>query len=136
MQIVRFGSAPAYTAPDHDDVAARRLQGGEASTVDFVLVGHSSLRSGAVIPMDAAPIGKVYVVTEGAITIEQDNGTRHVLRLWDSIFIPAGEARAVLNESGAAASMIVITPAPSAEGKLAPSGQEAIPLDGQASSVE
>ncbi len=111
MEIVRFASAPAYTAPGHADVEARRLQGGEASTVDFVMVGYSSLRNGGIIPMDAAAIGKVYVVTEGEITIEQANGTRHVLRLWDSIFIPAGEGRSVLNESGVAASMIVITPA-------------------------
>ena len=114
MEIVRFASAPIYTAPDHDDVVARRLQGDTASTVDFVLVGHSALPNGAVIAMDAAPIGKVYVVTEGAITIEQKDGTRHVLEVWDSIFIPANEARAVRNESGASASMLVITPAPSA----------------------
>ncbi len=111
MEVVRFASAPAYEAPDHENVVARRLQGGDASTVDFVLVGHSALPVGAVIAMDAAPVGKVYVVTEGAITITQQNGTRHVLRLWDSIFIHANEARAVSNASGAAASMIVITPA-------------------------
>lgn len=111
MDIVRFENAPTYTAPDHDDVVARRLQGGEASTADFVLVGHSTFSDGAVVPMDAAPIGKIYVVVEGAVTIEQKDGTRHVLRQSDSVFVPAGEARAVRNESGASAAMIVITPA-------------------------
>jgi quercetin dioxygenase-like cupin family protein len=110
MEIVRFDDAPAYTAPNHDDITARRLQGGEASSAGFVLVGHSSLPDGAFIPMDAAPIGKVYVVLDGAITIEQLDGARHVLRRLDSIFVAAGEARAVRNESGAAAAMIVITP--------------------------
>jgi len=61
--------------------------------------------------MSAGPIGKVYVVTEGTLTIEQSDGVRHVLRVLDSIFIPPGEARAVLNESGAPAAMLVITPA-------------------------
>ena len=114
MDIVRFEGAPAYTAPNHEDVAARRLQGGEASSADFVLVGHSSLSPGAVVPMEAGPVGKIYVATQGAITIEQADGARHVLQPNDSVFIPAGEARAVFNESGAPAAMIVITPKPAA----------------------
>ena len=113
MDIVRFENAPAYAAPNHDEVAARRLQGGEASTADFALVGHSSFPDGAAVPMDTAPIGRIYVVTEGAITIEQEDGTRHVLQRRDSVFVPAGEARAVRNESGASAAIIVITPRPS-----------------------
>lgn len=110
MEVVRFADAPHYTAPDHEDVVARRLQGGQASTADFALVGHSYLRDGAVVPMGAGPIGKVYVVTEGALVIEQADGARHVLHPLDSIFIPAGEARAIRNESGAGAAMIVVTP--------------------------
>ena len=110
MQVVRFGEAPLYSAPDHDDVVARRLQGGAASSADFVLVGHSAVVAGAVIPMDAAAIGKIYVVTEGEIVVQQQDGGRHALRPGDSVFVPAGEARAVFNESGAAAAMIVITP--------------------------
>lgn len=110
MEIVRFSDAPHYTAPDHEDVVARRLQGGQASTTDFALVGHSYFRDGAVVPMGAGSIGKVYVITEGTLVIEQPGGVRHVLQALDSIFIAAGEARAIRNESGAAATMIVITP--------------------------
>ena len=112
MDLVRFADAPLYTAPDHDDVVARRLQGGEASKADFALIGHSSFRDGAVVPMGAGPFGKVYVITEGALTIEQDDGARHVLHAGDSIFIPAGEARAIMNVSGQPAAMIVVTPTP------------------------
>ncbi len=113
MDVVRFADAPFYTLPDHEDVVARRLQGGEASTADFALVGHSVFPAGASVPMGAGPIGKVYVVTEGALTIEQANGTRHVLHPGDSIFIAAHEPRAVLNETREVAAMIVITPPPS-----------------------
>ncbi len=112
MEIVRFADAPIYTASNHDDVIARRLQGGEATSANFVLVGHSHFRPGAVVPMEAAPIGKIYIVVEGAISIEQADGTRHRLLQWDSILVPAGEARAVINDSGAPASIIVITPPP------------------------
>lgn len=110
MDIVKFGDAPFYTLPDHEDVVARRLQGGQASAAAFALVGHSYLRDGAVVPMGAGPIDKVYVVIEGTLVIEQADGARHVLAPMDSIFIAAGEARAVRNESGAPAVMIVITP--------------------------
>ena len=110
MDVTRFSDAPFYTAPDHDDVVARRLQGGEASAADFVAVGHSTLASGAAVPMGAGPAGKVYVMTEGALTIEQADGTRHVLRVGDSVFVAAGEARAIRNDSGAPAAMIVVTP--------------------------
>ena len=112
MELVKFADAPLYTAPDHDHVVARRLQGGEASKADFALVGHSSFPDRAVVPMSAGAFDRVYVVTEGAITIEQDDGTRHILHVGDSIFIAAGEARAVINESGRPAAMIVVTPAP------------------------
>ena len=116
MHIVRFEQAPSYTAPDHDDVVARRLQGGEAGGADFALVGHSTFAPGAGVPMDAAPIGKVYVITGGAITIEQQDGARHVLHQWDSLFVPAGEARAVRNDGDVPASLIVITPTPPTAG--------------------
>lgn len=110
MEIVRFEEAPFYNPPDHEDVIARRLQGGEASSTDFALVGHSYLRDGAVVPMGAGPIGKVYVVTSGTLIVAQQDGARHVLQPLDSIFIAAGEARALYNESGAPATMIVVTP--------------------------
>lgn len=110
MEVVKFVEAPLYNAPDHEDVVARRLQGGEASSTGFALVGHSYFRHGAVVPMSAGDIGKVYVVTGGALTIEQADGVVHVLHPLDSIYIAAGEARAIRNESGAPAAMIVITP--------------------------
>jgi quercetin dioxygenase-like cupin family protein len=110
MDVVRFENAPFYTAPDHEEVTARRLQGGEASSADFAMVGHSTFSDGASVPMGAGSIGKIYIVTEGALTVEQSDGVRHRLAVGDSIFIPAGEARSLVNESGGAAAMIVVTP--------------------------
>lgn len=110
MEIVKFGDAPFYTAPNHEGVTARRLQGGAASSADFVMVGHSTFPANADVPMEAGAISKVYIVTEGVVSIIQADGVRHDLQQWDSILIPAGEARAVRNFSGAQAAMIVITP--------------------------
>jgi quercetin dioxygenase-like cupin family protein len=112
MEIVTFASAPFYTAPNHDGVTARRLQGGEASAADFAWVGYSEFPTGVVVPMDAGATGKIYVVTQGSLTVEQEDGVRHRLQLWDSIFIASGEARSIINDSGEAAAIIVITPSP------------------------
>ncbi len=109
MEVVRFADATFYTAPDHDDVVARRLQGGDATTA-FALVGHSTFAPGAGVPMGAAPVGKVYVVTAGELTIVAADGTRHVLGVMDSIHMPPHEARAVVNDGRHPAAMIVVTP--------------------------
>jgi quercetin dioxygenase-like cupin family protein len=113
MDIVEFSKAPFYTAPGHDGVTSRRLQGDDASTADFAWVAHSEFPAGVIVPMSAGSFGKIYVVTQGSLTVEQEDGTRHRLNERDSIFIAAGEARAIINDSGRAAEIIVITPPPS-----------------------
>lgn len=112
MEVVRFAKAPFYTAPNHEGVTARRLQGDQASSADFAWVGYSEFPPGVTLSLEAGPIGKIYVVTRGALCIDQADGTRHRLGQWDSIFVPANEARAVVNDSGEQADIIVITPAP------------------------
>ena len=112
MEIVRFRDAAVYMLPDHQQVVAKRLQGAEASGAGFVLVGHSLFPPGAIVPMGVAPFGRIYVVVEGALTVEQADGTRHRLALWDSVFVPPGEARAVTNDTDAPAVIIVVTPPP------------------------
>lgn len=65
-----------------------------------------------VMPMEAGPIGKIYVVTQRVLTFVLADWLRHRLEQWDSIFIPAGEARVVDNHSGAPAAIIVVTTPP------------------------
>lgn len=77
MHVVRLADAPHYTLPDHEQVTARRLQGVEAGPTEFAVVGHSVFPPGAVVPMGAGPIGKIYVVAEGVLTIEQADGVHH-----------------------------------------------------------
>jgi quercetin dioxygenase-like cupin family protein len=110
MEVVKFDEAPFYTAAGHDDVIARRLQGGEASSASFVLVGHSTLPPGGGVPMDAAAISKIYIVTDGVICFDGADGTRHELARGDSIHVLPGEARAVVNATATSAAMIVLVP--------------------------
>ena len=110
MEVVRFADAPFYTAPDHEEILARRLQGGTASVADFVIVGHSTFAPGATAPMGAGPTGKVYVVTQGALTIQGADGASSVLQVGDSVFVLPNEPRALSNEGDTPAAIIVITP--------------------------
>ena len=83
MDVVRFADAPLYTAPDHEEIEARRLQGGEASTAGFRQ--WSAIRRSPPVRSYRwvrGRFGKVYVVTEGALTIEQADGLRYVLASW------------------------------------------------------
>ena len=114
MDIVRIADVPTYTPPVSVNPSPqhmpRHIQGGEASSADFVVVNHSTFPPGTRVGMAVAPIGKVYVVVEGAMTLEQADGTRHVLRPGDSVFVPANEARALVNDTDTRAIVLVIKP--------------------------
>jgi quercetin dioxygenase-like cupin family protein len=112
MDIVKFENTPFYFPPNHEGVTSRRLQGDAVSNADFAWVGYSDFPPGVTVPMEAGTFSKIYVVTSGSLAVVQSDGTRHQLKQWDSIFIPAGEARSVINDSGAPAAIIVITPPP------------------------
>ena len=112
MQITRLADASAYIAPKHYDMRSLRLQGLDASDADFGWVGLSYFLPGGGAEMDAGAIGKIYVVIDGEMTIELGSGENHVLRRLDSCFIPAGEARAVRNNTNSVATMLVVMPTP------------------------
>jgi glyoxylate utilization-related uncharacterized protein len=110
MQIVRLDEARAYIAPKHYDMRSLRLQGFDASGADFAWAGLSYFLPGGGAEMDAGPLGKIYVLLEGEITISLGSGETHVLRRLDSCFIPGGEARAVHNSGNVVATMLVVMP--------------------------
>lgn len=110
MEITRIGDAARYDAPKHFDMRSLRLQGFDASAADFAWTGLSHFLPGGGAEMDAGPLGKIYVVLEGEVTISLDTGEEHVLRKLDSCFIPAGEGRAIQNNSNLVATMLVIMP--------------------------
>ncbi len=61
--------------------------------------------------MDATPLEKIYVCTEGEITIvtEQDEAT---LGRYDSVYLAPNEARSIQNRTNMPASMVVVMPYP------------------------
>lgn len=112
MQIVRLEEAKAYIAPKHYDVRSLRLQGFDASDADFAWTGLSYFLPGGGAEMDAGPLGKIYVVLDGQVTVTLGSGETHILCKLDSCFIPGGEARAVRNDGNAVATMLVVMPYP------------------------
>ena len=114
MQITWLAEAKRYDAPKHFDMRSLRLQGLEASAADFAWVGLSYFLPGGGADMDAGAVGKIYVVLEGAVSIDLADGSTQVLAKLDSCFIPAGEARAIRNAGNAVATMLVVMPSPKA----------------------
>jgi quercetin dioxygenase-like cupin family protein len=106
MDVTRFSAAPRFSPPNHEGVEAARLQ-----ATNFATVAVADWPPGSTATLEAAPIAKIYVIIEGELTVTTADGTAHRLGVRDSVHIPAGEARAIANDSGAHAAMIVITPA-------------------------
>jgi quercetin dioxygenase-like cupin family protein len=112
VQITRISEAQRYDAPKHFDMRSLRLQGFNASQADFAWLGLSYFLPGGGAEMDAGPIGKIYVVLDGEVTIELASGETHVLSRLDSCFIAAGEGRAIRNAGNVVATMLVVMPYP------------------------
>jgi quercetin dioxygenase-like cupin family protein len=112
VHVTRAGEAREYHPPLHHGCTALRLQGLEAGPSDFAWVGLSHIAPGGGADMDAGPVGKIYVVVDGAVTVTLADGTTATLGPLDSCYIPPGEAREVRNDGDAPASMIVIMPTP------------------------
>lgn len=112
MEITRFADARPYTAPKHHDMRGLRLQGFDASSASFAWTGLSHFLPGGGAEMDTSPLEKIYVVIDGAVTIELGDGSTQVLNRLDSCFIPGGEARAIRNDGNATATMLVVMPYP------------------------
>ena len=112
MEVTRFAEAKEYHPPLHHGCTALRLQGFEASSADFAWTGLSHILPGGGADMDAGPLGKIYVVVAGEVTVTLGDSSSTTLGVFDSCFIPAGEAREVRNFGNAVASMIVVMPYP------------------------
>jgi quercetin dioxygenase-like cupin family protein len=112
MHITRIADAKRYDAPKHFDMRSLRLQGFDVSKSDFGWLGLSYFLPGGGAEMDSGPIGKMYVVLEGEVTVELASGETHVLRKLDSCYIAPGEARAIRNAANVVATMLVCMPYP------------------------
>ena len=111
MIVKRLDEAGPYEAPKHFDCTALRLQGWDASPAQAFSVGLSHFLPGGGCEHDATPLEKVYVVTEGEVTVVTDEGEA-TLGPYDSIYLAPNEARSIVNRTNRPASMLVVMPYP------------------------
>jgi mannose-6-phosphate isomerase-like protein (cupin superfamily) len=111
MQVTRLSDARRYEAPKHYDCRALRLQGWEASDAQGFWVGLTHFLPAGGCERDATPLEKVYVVTEGEVTVVTDDG-EVALGPYDSCRLAPNEARALENRTNRPASMLVVMPYP------------------------
>lgn len=113
MHLVRLQDAPPYTAPGHQDMAMRYLQGRTAGPADSVWIGLSLIGPGGGTTLSASPVEKFYILLDGEVEItgstEQHTETV-VLQPLDSCRIAPGEARQLLNRTDVPASVLLVMP--------------------------
>jgi quercetin dioxygenase-like cupin family protein len=113
MKVNRISDVAPYEAPKHFDMRGLRLQGFDASETDGFWVGLSHFLPDGGAESDATPLEKVYVVVEGTVRLETDEGTIDLGPL-DSVWLAAGERRSIVNPTNRTASMLVVMPYPEA----------------------
>jgi len=109
MKVNRIGEVKPYEAKKHFDMKGLRLQGFDASPSQNFWVGLSHFLPGGGTEMDGSALEKVYIVTEGEISVITDEG-EVVLKKMDSCWLAPGEKRQILNRTNLPASILVILP--------------------------
>lgn len=107
MHVTTLAGLAPYAAPGHFGMTAFRLQGLETSPNRSFWCGLSRFEPGGGAERSSSALERVYVLIEGCMTVITDEG-EHELRPFDSCRIAPGEARALINRSGALATMMVI----------------------------
>ena len=119
MHVVRFSEAPAYTAPDHHDMAMVRLQGREAGPTTDLWTGVSVIAPGGGTTLSASSPEKIYVVLDGTLHIS--NGEYEVaIGRWDSCRIAGGEQRRLTNRTTSPVTVLLVMPLSAEERAAAP----------------
>lgn len=109
MHIVRATDAPHYTAPGHERMEMRRIQGLEAGPSDSVWIGVSYILPGGQTTSSASPTEKFYVMLEGELLLS--NGSENVLlQPGDSCRFEAGESRQLRNMSDRVSTILLVMP--------------------------
>ncbi len=111
MLAKKFSDAKPYDAVNHRGNVGLRLQGFEPGGPTNQWVGLSHFLPGGGAGPDSTPFEKIYVVTEGEMTL-MVGGNETTLKKYDSCTIAAGEVREIVNRSNDVCSMIVVIPYP------------------------
>lgn len=115
MKKLKLKDAKPYDAPGHFKMTALRLQGKEETGSQNFWVGLSHFLPGGGAEMGATDFEKAYFVISGCITVIAEDGTEIILEPMDSLYIPPGEKRAIINRENLPCTMLVIAAYPKSE---------------------
>jgi len=109
MNVTRFDHAPEYSPPNHFGMRCVRLQGHEAGPSDVLWLGVSIIEPGGSTTLSASSVEKHYVVLEGAVTVQTDEGEETLTR-HDSCRLAPDERRALFNRTDRPALILLAMP--------------------------
>ena len=109
---VEFKDVQKYEPPKHFNCISYRLQHKDTTGVQNFWVGLSHFLPEGGAEMDASDFEKVYVMISGSMTIVTEDGKELTLNPLDSVYIPPGVKRYLINKTKQPATMLVIASYP------------------------
>ena len=111
MLVKRLHEAKPYTAPNHFECKALRLQGFEPGGPESCWVGLSHFLPGGGAGPDNSPLEKIYVILSGTLTLIAE-GQEVELVPFDSCTISPHIERQIINKTNEVVTILVIMPYP------------------------
>ncbi|MEM2103783.1 MAG: cupin domain-containing protein [Candidatus Bathyarchaeia archaeon] len=108
MKKVKLNEAESYEAAGHFKMVALRLQHKQTTGVENFWVGLSHFLPGGGADMSSSPSERVYVMLNGQMCVVTEDGKEITLEPMDSLYIPPGEKRSLINRTNMPATMLVI----------------------------
>jgi quercetin dioxygenase-like cupin family protein len=101
-----------FEAPGHFKCTNLRVHHRDTGGPQNFSVGLSHFLPGGGIEMSGTATEKVYIVLSGSLTVQAENGQEFVLGPMESLFIPNGEKRSLMNKTNLPATMLVVVSYP------------------------
>lgn len=112
MKKVELNDAPTYEAPGHFGCTSLRLHNREITGSQNFWVGLSHFLPRGGAEMAGGDFERVYVVLSGTMTATAADGKEFQLGPMDSLYIPSGEKRSIMNKTNSPVSMLVVASYP------------------------
>ena len=112
MKKVELKDVKPYEAPGHFKMTALRLHHKETTGTENFWIGLSHFLPGGGAEMGSADFERVYFVLSGTLTVVTPDKKEITLQPMDSLFIPSGEERYLINRENVPATMLVIAAYP------------------------
>lgn len=108
MKKVEFKDAPTYEAAGHFGCTVLRLQHKDLTGSQNFWVGLTHFLPKGGAEMAGGDTEKAYLVLAGNVTVKAESGMEFSLGPMDTLYIPPGEKRSILNKTNYPASMLVV----------------------------